>query len=107
MGIAAAVEQQFALAEQVAAAGLLPILEPEVLIGAVDRACAGDALAKAMLSHLDALAGDRQVLLKLTIPERADAYAGLAGHHRVGRVLALFGGLHRAEACHRPRIIMA
>ena len=100
-GVAAVVEQQFALAEQIAAVGLLPILEPEVSIAAVDRASVEDALAGAIISRLDALTGDRQVVLKLTIPERADTYAALAGHHRVVRVLALSGGFTRSEACHR------
>ena len=100
-GIAAIVEQQFAIGEQINAAGLLPILEPEVSIKAPDRGEAERLLAEAITRRLDALTGDRQVVLKLTIPERADAYAPLVAHHRVARVVALSGGFSRDEACER------
>jgi len=100
-GIASIVEQQFAVGEQINARRLLPILEPEVSIKAPDRAEAERLLAAEIARRLDALTGDRQVMLKLTIPEQADAYAPLIGHHRVARVVALSGGYSRDEACQR------
>jgi fructose-bisphosphate aldolase class I len=100
-GIAAVMDQQFRLADQIGAAHLLPILEPEISIAASDRAAAEDMLVRAIVRRLDALTGDRQVVLKLTIPERPDTYAQLASHNRVARVLALSGGFARSEACHR------
>ena len=100
-GIAAIVRQQFDVGERIAAKGLMPILEPEVSIKAPDRAAAERLLADEILKSLDALTGDRRVMLKLTIPEQADVYASLAGHHRVARVVALSGGFPRGEACDR------
>jgi fructose-bisphosphate aldolase class I len=98
-GIAAIVEQQFAVGEQIAAAGLLPILEPEISIKSPDRAESEALLRDAILAKLDALSGDRRVMLKLSIPAVPDTYAALIGHHRVARVVALSGGFSRAEAC--------
>ncbi|WP_254602546.1 fructose bisphosphate aldolase [Sphingomonas bacterium] len=97
-GIAAIVEQQFEVAAQVAAAGLLPILEPEVLIKSPERGDAEAILKEEIARRLDALTGDTRVMLKLTIPVEADLYAELAGHHRVARVVALSGGFTRSEA---------
>ena len=97
-GIAGIVEQQFAVAEQVIAAGLMPILEPEVLIKSSERAAAEAILKEEIASRLDALTGDRRVMLKLSIPVEPDLYAELAGHHRVARVVALSGGFSRDEA---------
>ena len=98
-GIARIVEQQFAVGEQINARGLVPILEPEVSIKAPDRAAAERILANEIAGRLDALTGDRRVILKLTIPERPDTYAPLIGHHRVARVVALSGGFTRDAAC--------
>ena len=100
-GIARIVEQQFEFAEQIAAKGLLPILEPEVSIKTPNRAQAEDMLSDGIEKRLDQLGGDRQVMLKLTIPEESDRYAALIGHHRVARVVALSGGFSRDEACER------
>lgn len=97
-GIAAIVEQQFKLADQVAATGLMPILEPEILLQAPTRAVAERILMAEIIKRLDSLTGDRQVMLKLTIPEQPDGYAPLVGHHRVARVVALSGGLSRGDA---------
>ena len=97
-GIAAIVRQQFEVAEQVIAAGLLPILEPEVLIKSPERAAAEAILKEELARGLDALTGDQRVMLKLTIPVEPDLYAELAGHHRVARVVALSGGFTRSEA---------
>lgn len=100
-GIAAIVAQQFDVAGQILAAGLIPIIEPEVLTATPDRAKAEQLLAEEITRHLDALQGPVQVMLKLTLPEHPDTYAPLVAHHRVLRVLALSGGLSRAEACAR------
>jgi fructose-bisphosphate aldolase class I len=98
-GIAAIVEQQFQLAEQIIVRGLMPILEPEVSIKADDRAEIERMLADEIATRLDRLEGDRRVMLKLSIPAQPDAYARLMGHHRVARVVALSGGFSRDEAC--------
>src|SRR5271156_6803306 len=98
-GVAAVAEQQFELAAQVMAHGLVPIIEPEVSINAPDKAGA-EALLLAQLSrHLDALPAGSRVMLKLTLPSVPDLYAGLAERDEVVRVVALSGGYTRAEAC--------
>ncbi|WP_174296552.1 fructose bisphosphate aldolase [Sphingomonas bacterium] len=98
-GIAAIVRQQFEIGEQVNAAGLMPILEPEISLKAPDRAAAEAIMCEEIEKELDAITGDRRVMLKLTIPVEADTYAALIGHHRVARVVALSGGYSRDEAC--------
>jgi len=98
-GIAAIVQQQFEIGEQILAHGLIPILEPEVSIKAPDREAIEAILLEELTKGLDALTGDRQVMLKLSIPAKADTYASLAGHYRVARVVALSGGFSCDEAC--------
>lgn len=98
-GIAAIVEQQFAVGRQIIAAGLMPILEPEVWIKAENRAEIERTMATEIARHLDSLKGTERVMLKLSIPAEPDAYAALVGHHRVARVVALSGGFARDEAC--------
>ena len=100
-GVAAIVEQQFALAEQIAAHGLVPILEPEVLIKSPDKAGAEALLHAELRRGLDALSGRYPVMLKVSIPEKPDLYLDLAKHPRVQRVVALSGGYPRDEACRR------
>ncbi|WP_130731898.1 fructose bisphosphate aldolase [Komagataeibacter xylinus] len=100
-GIAAIVKQQFTLAEQVAARGLVPIMEPEVLIKSPDKAGAETLLHDELHRGLDALPGDYQVMIKVSIPEKADLYLDLIRHPRVQRVVALSGGYPRDEACQR------
>jgi len=100
-GIAAVVAQQFEVARQIAAHGLMPIIEPEVSIKSPDKPDAEALLLADLQRHLDALPADRQVMLKLTIPDIPDLYAGLVKHPRVARVVALSGGYTRAEACRR------
>jgi fructose-bisphosphate aldolase class I len=100
-GIAAIIDQQFAFGAQIAAHGLMPILEPEVLIKSPEKAAAEAILLTEVLKHLDALPADRQVMLKITIPEVPDLYAPLIKHPRMQRVVALSGGYPRAEACKR------
>ncbi|WP_010510463.1 fructose bisphosphate aldolase [Komagataeibacter europaeus] len=100
-GVAAIVKQQFALAEQIAARGLVPIMEPEVLIKSPDKAGAEALLHDELHRGLDALPGDYQVMIKVSIPEKADLYLDLIRHPRVQRVVALSGGYPRDEACQR------
>jgi fructose-bisphosphate aldolase class I len=98
-GIAAIAEQQFAYAEQIAAHGLVPILEPEALLKSPERAAAEDILCEELKKGLDALPEHRNVMLKLSIPVKPDLYAPLVAHPRVVRVVALSGGYSRDEAC--------
>ena len=100
-GIVAVVAQQFAVAAQVSAQGLTPIIEPEVSIKSPAKAAAEALLLAELTKHLDALPSDRKVMLKLTIPETPDFYSALASHDRVARVVALSGGYTRDEACRR------
>lgn len=98
-GIAAIVRQQFEVGEQVLAAGLVPIIEPEVNIKSPERAEADRILKDELLKALDALPGDKQVMLKLSIPAEPGLYDAVVAHPRVMRVVALSGGFSRAEAC--------
>jgi fructose-bisphosphate aldolase class I len=102
-GIKAIVSQQFEIAEEIIAAGLLPIIEPEVDIHCPDRAKAEEFLKAAILKELDELPDDQSVMLKLTLPERDDFYADCVRHPKVLRVVALSGGFTRAEANDRLR----
>ena len=97
-GIEAVVAQQFDVARQVLAAGLVPIIEPEVTISIADKAEAEEMLLAALKRHLDALQGEAQVMLKLTLPSKANLYAPLVDHPRVLKVVALSGGYSRDEA---------
>ena len=97
-GIAAIVEQQFAVAAQISAHGLMPIIEPEVSIKSPERAQCDAILRDEILQALDAM-GEGQVMLKLTLPAEANLFAPLVDHPRVLRVVALSGGFSRADAC--------
>jgi fructose-bisphosphate aldolase class I len=98
-GIAAVVEQQFEVGRQVLAAGLVPILEPEVNIKSPERAEADRILLEELLKALDAMPGNDQVMLKLSIPAEAGLFDPLVDHPRVLRVVALSGGYSRPDAC--------
>lgn len=98
-GIADVVAQQFEIARQVAAAGLVPIVEPEVHIESATKAEAEDMLAAEIMSHLNGLPEDVDVILKLTIPTKAGLYDAAAQHPRVLRVVALSGGYSTSVAC--------
>lgn len=100
-GIEAVVAQQMAVARQVCAAGLVPIIEPEVNIHSETKGAAEALLAETLAAHLGQLGADNQVMLKLTIPEMAGLYDGLADHANVARVVALSGGYSTDEACKR------
>jgi len=97
-GIRAVVEPQFAVARQVLAHGLVPIVEPEVTISIPDKAGAEAMLRDALVAALDGLAEGQRVMLKLTLPTVDDFYAPLVDHPKVLRVVALSGGYSRAEA---------
>ncbi len=97
-GIAEIMDQQFAVGSDIIDAGLMPILEPEVSISIADKAAAEDILSAAVLERLNQLPGNRQVMLKLTLPETANHYQELINHPRVLRVVALSGGYSRTEA---------
>jgi fructose-bisphosphate aldolase class I len=98
-GIAAIVQQQFAVGKQVLTAGLMPIIEPEVNIKSPERAEADQILLEELTKALDALTGDDKVMLKLSLPKQAGLFDSLVDHPRVLRVVALSGGYKRPEAC--------
>ncbi|PIE13963.1 MAG: fructose bisphosphate aldolase [Rhodobacterales bacterium] len=97
-GIKAVVDQQFEVGQQILGHGLTPIIEPEVTISIADKAEAEDILLGELKAHLDAMPGDAQVMLKLTLPEKPNLYKELVDHPRVMRVVALSGGYSRKEA---------
>jgi fructose-bisphosphate aldolase, class I len=98
-GIAAIADQQFEYAARISAAGLVPILEPEVSIDSPRKDAAEMLLLDALRTRIEALPDDGVVMLKLTIPTEPGRYADLAADPRVLRVLALSGGYSRDEAC--------
>lgn len=98
-GIAAIVAQQFDVARQIIAAGLMPIIEPEYDITAADRANGEVMLLAEITRQLDALPDGQQVMLKLSIPATAGLYTPLTQHPKVLRVVALSGGFSTDAAC--------
>ena len=98
-GIAAVVRQQFDVARQVLAHGLVPIVEPEVNIKSPERDAADRILLDAILKNLDAVPEGERVMLKLSIPAEAGLFMPLVAHPKVLRVVALSGGFPREEAC--------
>jgi fructose-bisphosphate aldolase class I len=102
-GIEAVVRQQFEVAAQILAAGLMPIMEPEVDIHCPDKSGAEVLLKAAILEKLNALPENQMVMLKLTLPERDNFYSELVVHPKVLKVLALSGGYSRDDANRRLR----
>ncbi len=100
-GISAIVDQQFGYASRILAAGLVPILEPEVSISSPSKEQAETRLHDAITKHVQALPEGVTVMLKITIPTRPGLYGDLASDPRVLRVVALSGGYSRDEACAR------
>nr|WP_170538462.1 fructose bisphosphate aldolase [Ruegeria arenilitoris] len=98
-GIAAVVKQQFDVAREVIAAGMVPIIEPEVNIKSDTKAEAEEILKAEILKNLDELGEGQDVMLKLTLPSKANLYNEAADHPRVLRVVALSGGYSTDEAC--------
>ncbi|MGK7653477.1 fructose bisphosphate aldolase [Roseovarius sp. B08] len=97
-GIAAVVDQQFEIGNNILDHGLLPIIEPEVTISIDDKAEAETILRDEIARQLDTLPEGREVMLKLTLPETPNHYKALVDHPRVLRVVALSGGYSREEA---------
>jgi len=97
-GIAKVVKQQFEIGKEIIAAGLVPIIEPEVDIKTPNKDQAEDLLKAAILKELNALKPDQRVMLKLTIPDKDNLYADLIKHPNVLRVVALSGGYTREDA---------
>jgi fructose-bisphosphate aldolase class I len=100
-GIAAIVAQQFEIAATIAGHGLMPILEPEILIKSPDKSGAERLLVDALLRSADQLPPTTRIMIKLTLPKTANHYAPLVVHEHVTRVVALSGGYSRDEACRR------
>jgi fructose-bisphosphate aldolase class I len=98
-GIAVLVAQQFQVAKQVLAKGMVPIIEPEVNIKSPDRAESDKLLLTAILSELDGIPDGQRVMLKLSIPAEPGLFEPLVDHPKVLRVVALSGGFSREEAC--------
>jgi fructose-bisphosphate aldolase, class I len=108
-GIDAIVNQQFEVGMTILAAGLVPILEPEVDINSPQKRSAEALLKAAILARVDDLPAGRQVMFKLTLPEENGFYGDLVAHPRIMRVVALSGGYSRDEAndrlAHNPGVI--
>jgi len=98
-GIAVCVAQQFQVARQVLAHGMMPIVEPEVNIKSTDRAESDDLLLSAILEELDELPEGQRVMLKLSLPAKPGLFDPLVTHPKVLKVVALSGGFSREEAC--------
>ena len=98
-GIAVLIAQQFQVAKQVLAHGLVPIIEPEVNIKSAERDESDHRLLAALLEELDEVPDGQQVMLKLSIPAEAGLFGPLVHHPKVLRVVALSGGFSRADAC--------
>ena len=97
-GVKANVAQQFEVAKQIIAKGLMPIIEPEVTITIADKAETEDLVRDAILAELDALDDNLQIMLKLSLPTNANQYKALVDHPQVLKVVALSGGYSREEA---------
>ena len=97
-GIAAVVAQQFEVGKQILGHGLVPIIEPEVTISIADKAEAEDILLEEIRKHLDTVPAGKQIMLKLTLPTKANLYKPLIDDPRVMRVVALSGGYSRDDA---------
>lgn len=100
-GIAANVAQQFQVGLQILGHGLVPIIEPEINITIADKAEAEDILLAEITKQLETVPADKQVMLKLSLPEKGNQYKTLVDHPRVMRVVALSGGYSRDEANRR------
>jgi fructose-bisphosphate aldolase class I len=100
-GIKTVVAQQFEVAAQILAAGLMPIIEPEVDIHCPDKAKAEALLKESINEKLNSLPAGKIVMLKLTLPNQDDFYADFVKHPKVLKVVALSGGYSREEANER------
>ncbi|MGA2871440.1 MAG: class I fructose-bisphosphate aldolase, partial [Verrucomicrobiota bacterium] len=103
-GVKAIVRQQFEVAAQILAAGLMPIIEPEVDIHCPDKKGAEALLKSAITEQLNTLPAGQTVMLKLTLPEQENFYADLVKHPKVLKVVALSGGYPLEESNRRLRV---
>ena len=97
-GVAEVVAQQFEIGKRIVAAGLVPIIEPEVDINCPDKAAAEDLLKAELLAGLNALDANQRVMFKLTLPEQDNFYKECIEHPNIVRVVALSGGYSREES---------
>lgn len=97
-GVKAVVDQQFEIGLRIVAAGLVPIIEPEVDIHAADKKECEALLRENLMAHINKLGPDQHIMLKLTLPEEDNFYAECIAHPQVVRVVALSGGYSREEA---------
>lgn len=97
-GVQDLVDQQFEIGAQIVAAGLVPIIEPEVDINSPEKAEAETLLKDAITAKVNALQADHNVMLKLTLPTQVNLYADFVSHERIVRVVALSGGYSREDA---------
>jgi fructose-bisphosphate aldolase class I len=100
-GVDAVVKQQFEVGQQILAAGLVPIIEPEVDIRSPEKSAAEDLLKDGILAQLEQVPDGQQIMLKLSLPDKDGFYAELVEHPKVLRVVALSGGYTREEANER------
>ncbi|NNC55344.1 MAG: class I fructose-bisphosphate aldolase, partial [Pseudomonadales bacterium] len=100
-GIKAIIAQQFDVGRQILAAGLMPIIEPEIDINSPDKGDCEGLLKAQILEQLDSMQGNQQVMLKLTLPDQANFYRDLIEHPNILRVVALSGGYTREDATRR------
>ena len=99
VGIAAIIAQQFEVGRRVLTKGMMPIIEPEISIKSATRGECDTIMREEILTHLETLAAGEQVMLKLTLPVEPGTFDALVDHPGVLKVVALSGGLARAEAC--------
>ena len=97
-GIDEIVKQQFEVGKEIIAGGLVPIIEPEVNIKSAEKAEAEEILKKQLIEQANSLNGDQNIMLKLSLPTKANLYKELVDHPRVVRVVALSGGYSREVA---------
>ena len=97
-GVDEVVKQQFEIGKEIIAGGLVPIIEPEVNIKSAQKAEAEALLKKSLLDYANALSGDQNIMLKLSLPTVPNLYKELVDHPRVVRVVALSGGYSRDDA---------
>lgn len=97
-GIRAVVEQQFELGVQIAEAGLVPILEPEIDIFSADKGESERIMKGYLKEHLAKLDDSIRIMFKLSIPDVDGFYSDIMEDAHVVRVVALSGGYKRDEA---------
>ena len=100
-GIKKIVDQQFEIGLKIAAAGLVPILEPEIDIYSPDKAESERIMKEEIKTHLSELPEGTKLMFKLSIPNKHGFYSDIMEDPHVVRVVALSGGYSREEANER------